>query len=341
MATQRLLHVIPVEVQPRSRLKFVRARLFEGVSIQTATGPLARKVNTRTKSLPVQPGFLATHLIVIEQTAYLAALDHRLKAADAGREKHDLEIIDTGGICRQVLMSITLLSRCAWSVGGTHTFDNSDPGFPYSSAGYSHKPTESVAGLLRHLPSPELLSDITAKELRVSCQALDCYYRTGSWWVDRLSVALGYVWSGVTSQHPELAFVAFCMALESIASTAQNEITHILAERCSVLCHPPGQARLDFYAQVKDLYGLRSKIVHGRSAPRKGPINWETLAITAKMSLVPRSQVLRMLAVTTQVIVAVMSRPRLLEILHVKRSEEGASEAMHEYFLRLLLCGEV
>jgi hypothetical protein len=318
----------------------MRARLVEGVSIQAATGPLARKVAARTKSLPVQPGFSPTHLIVIEQSLYLAALDKRLKDANLSRQKRDPEFIDVSGIGRQVLISVTLLGRCPWSVGGSHTFDYSDPDFPYSSAGYSHRPTESVAGLLRYMPSPELLADIKAKQLRDACNILDCYYRDGSWWVDRLSVALGYLWSGVTSQHPELALVAFCMALEALASTSQNEITHILAERCALLCHSPGPARMELYTQVKDLYALRSKIVHGRSAPRKGPINWETLAITAKRSIVPRTQVLRMLAVTTKVVVAVMSRPRLLDLLHVKRSEEKASEAMNEYFLYLLLCGE-
>ena len=94
------------------------------------------------------------------------------------------------------------------------------------------------------------------------------------------------------------------------------------------------------YAQIKDLYALRSKIVHGRSEPRKGPMNWETLAITAKQSLVPRSEIVKLLAVTIQVLKSVLARPQLLELLHVKRSEDKASEAMNQFFLHLLLRGE-
>ena len=94
------------------------------------------------------------------------------------------------------------------------------------------------------------------------------------------------------------------------------------------------------YEEVKDLYAIRSKIVHGRSAPRKGAMTWETLAITAKISLVPRSTLFKMLAVTVQVINAVLGRPKLREILHVKRSEDKASEAISEYFQSLLLRGE-
>lgn len=91
------------------------------------------------------------------------------------------------------------------------------------------------------------------------------------------------------------------------------------------------------YDEVKELYNLRSKIVHGRSAPRKGPVNWETLAITAKWSIVPKTSILRMLAVAIQVVNAVLNRPKLLDILHVRRSEEKASDALNEYFQSLLL----
>ena len=340
MVTQHFLHAIPIEILPESRLTFSRARLYEGVSIQKAVGSLARKVAHNGKYLSIQPGFLATHLIVIDESAYIAALDTKLALVGVQREKREQEFIDFDGICRHVLTAITLLGKCAWSVGGTHTFGLVSSDFPHPSGGYSHRPTQAVTATLRYRASADWFSDVRANDLRATCNALDCYYRDGSWWVDRLSVALGYVWSGLTAQHPELAFVAFCMALEAIASTSQNEITHILAERCAALSHPPGQARMNMYGQVKDLYALRSKIVHGRSAPKKGSISWESLAITAKKSWVPTSQVFLMLSVTTEVLNSVIARPRLLNILHVKRSEEKANVALNEYFLGLLLGGE-
>lgn len=193
MATQYLIYAVPIEIQPQARLVFSRAALHAGVSLQRAVGPLARKVADRTKFLPVQPGFLPTHLIVVDQTEYLAALDKRLAVAGTHREKHEWEFIDLNGITRQVLVAITLLGRCAWTLGGTHTFDNSESGFPYSSAGYAHRPSEAVSGLLRYADSPDWFLNIRAKALRTTCEKIDCYYRHGSWWVDRLSVALGYL----------------------------------------------------------------------------------------------------------------------------------------------------
>lgn len=337
MPTQRLVHAIPVAVQPKARLKFARASLHSGVSIRKAEGPLARKVAERSKTLPVAPGFVPTHLIVIDQNAYFEGLDERLLAAGATRDKGEHSHVDLDGLKRQVLIAITLRGRCVWEVGDHHTFDYSDPDFPYSSAGYSHHDTQRVSSLLRYSAPDGWFVDVRSGELRAACNQLDCYYRSGTWWVDRLSVALGYLWSGLTTSHPELSFLALCMALEAIGSTSHNEISHILAERCAVLTEASGKNRLLMYDEVKDLYALRSKIVHGRSTPRRGPMNWETLAITAKQSLVPRSARFRMLAVTIRVINAVLGKSELLDILHVRRSEEKASEALNEYFQSSLL----
>lgn len=339
MVTQRLLHAIPVAIQPAARLKFMRASLLLGVSLQKAEGPLARNIKEQSKTFPVQvqPDFVATHLIVVDQNAYLKGLDSRLAAEGTTYEKDSFARVDLNGIARQILIAITLRSQCAWEVGGHHTFDHSDPG--HTSTSYSHYEPQRVSGLRWNSAPDGGFLDLRSNALRVTCALLDCYYRTGTWWVDRLSVALGYLWSALTTSHIELSFVALCMALEAIASTSHSEITHILAERCAVLVHSKGAERLLLYQEIKKLYSLRSKIVHGRSAPRKGPMSWETLAITAKRSIVPRSSVMRMLAVTIQVINAILNRPKLLEILHVRRSEEKASDALNEYFQSLLLRG--
>lgn len=340
MATQRLVHAIPVSIQPQSRLKFVRAALYPGVSLQSAHGPLGRQVAERARTLPVQPGFVPTHLIVVQQNQYFEGLASRLDAEGRTLDKGDYSFVDLNGISRQILVAISLRSLCSWQLGGHHTFHLSDKDFPYSSAGYIHRDTVSVSSLFRYSAPSDWFRDVKASELRLTCKQLDCYYRSGTWWVDRLSVALGYLWSGLTTAHSELSFVSFCMALEAIASTSNNEVTHILAERCALLAETSTEGRLRMYKEVKYLYGLRSKIVHGRSAPRKGPITRETLAITAKHSFVPSSAVFGILAVAVAVINGVLGHADLLALLHVRRSEDEASEALNEYFQRLLLRGE-
>lgn len=336
MATQRLVHVIPVSIRPPNRLKFVRALLYEGVSLFRSTGPLGWQVAERTKTFPVQPDFVPTHLIVIDENAYFQGLDSRLTAEHKTRDRRDY--VDLDGIARQVLVATSLLGHCLWQLGGHHRFDFS--GVSPFLAGYSHRDTVSISDLLRFYAPSNWYHDVHPGELRQTCKQLDCYYRSGTWWVDRLSVALGYFWSGLTTTHGELTFVSLCMALEAVASTSSSEITHILAERCALLVETTAAGRLETYEEIKNLYRLRSKIVHGRSSPQKGLINLESLAITAKKSLVPRSALFRILAVTIRVINGILSRKDLLALLHVQRSEDKASEALNAYFQRLLLCGE-
>ncbi len=340
MATQRLSHAIPIALQPVRLLKFSRASLLPGVSLQQAESPLGRKAHERARSLPESPGFHATSLIVIDEREYLHGLDQRLSAEGLGRDADAPMPVDFAGLTRHVLVSLTLRGRIAWDVGGHHTFDFSDDDFPYRSAGYSHTPTQGLSGHFRHWAPDDWHREVRPADLRRTCLKLDRYYRSGTWWFDRLSVALGYLWSALTTSHAELAYVSLCMALEAIASNSRTEITHILAERCAVLAANGDADRLRIYKEVKELYGLRSTIVHGRSAPKKGLMTSETLAITAKQSTVPRSALFRMLAITLDVINAVLAHSELMDILRVKRSEEQASEAISDYFQSLLLCRE-
>jgi hypothetical protein len=77
--------------------------------------------------------------------------------------------------------------------------------------------------------------------------------------------------------------------------------------------------------------------VHGNSAPIKGHITLERLAITAKQSIVPRTKMFSMLSITIEVIKGVLRSHDLLEILHARQNEDKTSKAIDEYFQRQLL----
>ena len=133
-----------------------------------------------------------------------------------------------------------------------------------------------------------------------------------------------------------MAFLSFCMALEAITSTPSNEITHILAERCALLVGATSEKRFQTYHEIKKLYSVRSKIAHGKSAPRRGPISWESLAITAKSSVVPRSALIQLLSIAIEVLNCVLVRTDFMALLHVKRSDGEVTKALNEYFERAL-----
>ena len=323
---------------PADRLAFRRATVLPGVTIERFEGRLAKMINARLETLPVSPQFIPTHALLVDCDQYLTSLDERLKTEGKSREPPQLrDFPDIDGIKRQVLVAITLCGRLAWDVGGQYTIHRDEQNRSKSVGGYAHLPAESVSDLIRWTGPIGGFKTVAPSSMKRLCEQLDCYYRTGTWWVDRLSVALGYLWSALTTTQSELAFAALCMAVEAVATSSQNEVTHILAERCAILGRPHLTDRLALYSEVKDLYTIRSKIVHGRSAPRKGIVNAESLAITAKRSIVPRTAVSRMLAVTIDVISGVLKSPELLKLLHVNQSEEKANEAINVYFQSLLL----
>jgi Apea-like HEPN len=337
MPVQRLIHAIPLAFLPAKYLTFKRATVIPGVTLQKYVGPLARETERLSKLMPVQRGFTPTHLLVINQNEYFAALDERLHAEGQKRPRWEPEIVELDGVVKQVLVAVSLTGHTIWTVGGHHTFDRSDVGFPYSCAGYSHRPTEKVSDVLTYGNPSGWLTEITPAMLRQKCAALDPYYRCGTWWVDRLSVALGYLWSAYTTKQPALAFASLCMALEAIATSAQNEITHTLAERCALLARSELTDRMQVYSDTRELYNLRSKVVHGRSAPRRGMLNQASLSISAKMNSFPRNDLARMLALTIDVINGVVRSSELMRILQTRQSDDRTEKAINEYFLRRLL----
>lgn len=337
MTIQRVVHAIPVAVAPAKFVRFERATLLPGVTLQRFVGPLSRDIGRRVEHFPEKPGFSPSHLIVVHQDRYFAGLDERLALDGQVRPQAEFDYVDAAGVARQILMAITLVGRLTWQVGGRHTFDLSDHDFPYRSSGYSHAPTVRVSDRLKWGAPSGWFREVRGDRLRKVAMSLDRYYRSGIWWNDRISIALGYLWSALTTVHAELSFAALCMALEAVATTASTEVTHTLAERCAVLSRPPGPSRLEAYGDIKQLYSLRSKIVHGRSGPRKGAITYESLAITAKMSMVPQSKLFQLLAYVIDVIVGALANKELRKLLHVKQSDAAECRAVDDYFHRTLL----
>lgn len=339
MPQQRVLHAVPVALWPTRYSNFTRCQIGPGVQLQRFVGPIASDIRSRHEGFPVPIGFTPTHLILVDQAKYLLALDARLKSEALSRPKAEFEAIDIRGIVRQTLIALTLTSRLAWTVGGYHAFDSSDADFPYTMGGYSHASTEAVSEHFRTSMPSGWFKPVDARRLRRISAQLDRYYRSGIWWNDRLSISLGYLWSAVCSSHAELAFVAMCMAMEALATTSSAEVTHTLAERCAVLARKRGPDRITAFTEIKQLYGLRSAIVHGRSGMRKGPVTYESLAITAKMSMVPRSKVLSLLGYLLDTIGGALSNGDLQAILRTRQSEDSEGKAVERYFEALLLAG--
>ena len=62
------------------------------------------------------------------------------------------------------------------------------------------------------------------------------------------------------------------IALEALFSDGDSgSVTFKIATRCAGWLYPPGEHRLSLFRFVKDVYGLRSDVVHGRKRNRQEP----------------------------------------------------------------------
>jgi hypothetical protein len=66
-------------------------------------------------------------------------------------------------------------------------------------------------------------------------------------------------------RHPAVALALCFCAIEAMLSSGTNEITATLSRNVAVLLEPPGANRVLAMKQIKKMYGIRSKVLHGTS----------------------------------------------------------------------------
>lgn len=68
--------------------------------------------------------------------------------------------------------------------------------------------------------------------------------------------------NGFDSNYSHFSFIAFCISLESITN-GRNELLYRLARNIAVICGKDVETSEIIFKNIKKIYGLRSKIVHG------------------------------------------------------------------------------
>ncbi|MGA8310375.1 MAG: hypothetical protein WB755_10125 [Terriglobales bacterium] len=145
-----------------------------------------------------------------------------------------------------------------------------------------------------HLPPVDLVSrwghhrtrlardDVTAASALVLAiervQITDKYHRVGN--------ALLFYRNGYNSDNPDLALVAFTTCLEGLFSTMEQEISFRLALRLAQFLGDTAESRREKYGQCRDVYKVRSKVVHGASVMKSA----EAAAIYLVEGIVPQAE---------------------------------------------------
>jgi hypothetical protein len=79
---------------------------------------------------------------------------------------------------------------------------------------------------------------------------------------------------------------------------------------------------LETYREIKKLYDIRSKIVHGNVKPKRGVINWRTSAIDAKGSNISIDDYRKIKDFTARVLRAVVSDKAIVNVIQTKTKDD-------------------
>lgn len=127
--------------------------------------------------------------------------------------------------------------------------------------------TDNAASIGRH--QSWLHPNITYKQCKLNANDLDVFSSISKMvhtiFENRKALrrSLYYLNSALHLQHWESGFVMFTITLESLFTTDSNEITHKIAERIAWFLESKAEKRREVFNQMKEIYQIRSKIVHG------------------------------------------------------------------------------
>jgi hypothetical protein len=279
------VHFVPVRILQPGALAFRRARPLPGVTLEPWQGQIKEASDKLLEGASV-PRLKATHVVRISDVEYLNAVRTRIEAEGQLVPNEKLFFVEAIPVAKQIALGLALSAGVGFSFQGSFSAekpDNSEKG-GLALRGYSNWPSQEVFPLMVSALSRGAQQRVTGRNLTRLVLSLDRYFRAGMWWNDRISTSLEFFWHALTSPSTVGSFLSLMAALEAMLSTQKTEIAHMLAERAGVLLRGRKRSAIEIYRLVKDLYGTRSKIVHGSVRPAKGPATHESLWVAPKLS---------------------------------------------------------
>ena len=81
--------------------------------------------------------------------------------------------------------------------------------------------------------------------------------------LSRINRAMYFFTMARGTHYVEFKIANYCSGFEALLSTSQSELSHQLAERMSIILYQQSEDRIDCYSNIKKIYNIRSKVVHG------------------------------------------------------------------------------
>ena len=230
-------------------------------------------------------------------------------------------------------MATILTTRSQCAVASSYSLRQR--GRAWILTGYSNRPLEETSPSVFEALRSERLDLVHAKRLAMK---LDRYYRALSWWTDRVGMALGYLWEGLCAPYAAQTYISLIALVDALVGTRSSR-GHALAERVAVMLGTDSVSRHAEYSEMKRLYRVRNRLVHGGAHPRKGRQTIQSLWMGAQSSNVPLDDVSRLISLCVRLIRRCLDDKEYLSIIRAKGNENTSSKKMDTLFLDRLLGG--
>ncbi|MDI6451896.1 hypothetical protein, partial [Anaerobaca lacustris] len=334
---------VPLQLAPSFALPKRRWILSPGLSLVRLMGPLKRELDSEMSRVIPRPNVRANYTIEVCSTEYDRHIRRNLvesgKAVPSTPEGFDPVGFDAPSSAQMVLTAMLLQRDIRFAIGGAYGFallpdGRRDPHDTYLDM----RLLDSMPGQWRRYHPNRSKGPLDRKLLSQTIGRLEPYYRPITWEIDRLAVALKHFWEAFTTERYHQNFISLTVLLEALLTTRDIEVTHLIAERAACLVGGNGADRVQTYRDVRRIYADRSKIVHGRSVPKRGPIDLKNvLVISPKMNLLPDDVHRKLVCLSVKLLNALLVNEEYLEIVRSGNSEDTINKNLDEFFIKMLL----
>ena len=87
--------------------------------------------------------------------------------------------------------------------------------------------------------------------------------------LNRTGIAFSHLQTARSSDDLAIKVAHYCTFFEAILSTSTSELSHQVAERSALLLGTTKEEKIKIYKEIKNAYGVRSRIFHGERVSRK------------------------------------------------------------------------
>lgn len=349
--TNTIFVVIPVFLNNPLYSKISRVEVIPGVFFSKASQSFKQELEKYIKRNSIQPrSFVPTHLVIINKEKYkdylLKDIYQNTQLTDKQKEAIENEYknylhLRAEDIAKQLLVSLTLIENFYFLMSGFYncsgtTNTKGKLKLEINSSIFRetpHKPNWFMSRLENHRP----VSGFSSSNWKTISAYLTQYYRPVLWKSDRLATALSCYWNALCTTYDDQIFLSLTTLLEALLSTGDEGITHQISERGAVLLGKNKGEKLKIYDDIRRIYNVRSKIIHGSSIAKENVLNENSLHIDTKYTVIPIDKLSTLFIIATNLLLKVLSSPDLVRIIQDDKKQEKINEALKSYFLELLL----